>query len=180
MQHTETTSYLDELFRNMPYTMLGDGAADIPPSWMAHPDKPQYNASTQSATCHPLGPHSLAQFNYAAIELSPRNSSTTEPSGIATPDALSSGVVAEKDPAFDFFVVDISSTHADSANSCASSPFWKARYREATSPGVLGTQLECTLCNKKFSSQALADACFLGHLGIKPFPCFGTCGDGQW
>jgi hypothetical protein len=49
-----------------------------------------------------------------------------------------------------------------------------------TSPSLQNRRLECTLCNKSFSSPNYADVCFFSHLGMKPFPCYGVCGDGSW
>jgi hypothetical protein len=42
---------------------------------------------------------------------------------------------------------------------------------------VRTTGLERALCNKTSFNGALVDVFFLGHLGLKPFPCYGMCED---
>jgi hypothetical protein len=147
------------LSQYLSYTSPEDCNSDVNPFWMVHPVQPGYQM--------PLQP------NISTIGTSSVNTNPFEPSSTTTNlEVIPSTAVLDKDTNFDFSTLESPSTHMTSADLCTTSPSGTA--------ASLNLGPECTLCNRTFSSQDAANACFLEHLIMKPFPCFGACGDTSW
>ncbi|PVF91083.1 hypothetical protein CPB86DRAFT_792295 [Serendipita vermifera] len=70
---------------------------------------------------------------------------------------------------------NLPSSAVTSAETCTPSQSWTTGQQMTFDFPTTG--LECLLCNRTFTSRKGADSCFFQHWGMKPFPCYGACGE---
>jgi hypothetical protein len=176
----DTFSYSDDLLPNIYYTPPKDYKVDVNPPWTFRPTELGYPMSTQHCAYYPPEMHSFPYLGFITNETSRAVPINTESSSTVL-DPTATNIASEGETSIQFLAWDSPSSDTPSTTTHTASPSSTGHQPEGVPPlDVQIIRVKCELCNRSFSNQNHVDTCFLGHLGMGSFHCYGACGDALW